>query len=57
MRSMKAAPLLLLVPFTEVRHDQPDDCLHYEPVAVRGQEIDRPLHREVPPIRGDRGPG
>jgi AraC family transcriptional activator of pobA len=27
---MKPAPLLL-VPFREVRHDQPDDCLHYEP--------------------------
>ena len=41
-----AAPLLL-VPFREVRHDQPDDCLHYEPVAVRGQEMDWtiPAHR------------
>jgi AraC family transcriptional activator of pobA len=44
---MKAAPPLLLVPFTEVRHDQPDDCLHYEPVAVRGEEMDWtiPAHR------------
>lgn len=41
-----AAPLLL-VPFREVRHEQPDDCLHYEPVAVRGQEMDWtiPAHR------------
>jgi len=23
------------VPFREVRHDQPDDCVHYEPVATR----------------------
>src|SRR3954471_13618519 len=48
MASMKqAAPPLLLVPFTEVRHDQPDDCLHYEAVAVRGQEMDWtiPAHR------------
>ena len=45
--SMKAAPPLLLVPFTEVRHDQPDDCLHYEAVAVRGEEMDWtiPAHR------------
>jgi AraC family transcriptional regulator, transcriptional activator of pobA len=37
----------LLVPFREVRHDQPDDCLHYEPVAVRGNEMDWtiPAHR------------
>lgn len=43
---MKPAPLLL-VPFKEVRHDQPDDCLHYESVAVRGQEMDWtiPAHR------------
>ena len=41
-----AAPLLL-VPFREVRHDQPDDCLHYEAVAVRGREMDWtiPAHR------------
>jgi AraC family transcriptional activator of pobA len=48
MAAMKqAAPPLLLVPFTEVRHDQPDDCLHYEPVAVRGEEMDWtiPAHR------------
>jgi len=24
-----AAAPLLLVPFREVRHEQPDDCLHY----------------------------
>jgi AraC family transcriptional activator of pobA len=43
---MKPAPLLL-VPFREVRHDPPDDCVHYEPVAVRGQEMDWtiPAHR------------
>lgn len=27
----------LAVPFREVRHFQPDDCLHVEPIAVRGQ--------------------
>lgn len=45
---MKAAPLLL-VPFSEVRHDQPDDCLHYESVAVRGTEMDWtiPAHRHA----------
>lgn len=44
---MKSAPPLLLVPFREVRHDQPDDCLHYEAVAVRGEEMDWtiPAHR------------
>jgi AraC family transcriptional activator of pobA len=43
---MTASPLLL-VPFREVRHDQPDDCLHYESVAVRGAEMDWtiPAHR------------
>lgn len=43
---MAASPLLL-VPFREVRHDQPDDCLHYESVAVRGAEMDWtiPAHR------------
>lgn len=30
---------LLLVDFEEVRHKQPDDCLHYESVAVRGNEM------------------
>jgi AraC family transcriptional activator of pobA len=41
-----AAPLLL-VPFREVRHAQPDDCLHYEPVTVRGKLHDWtiPAHR------------
>ena len=45
---MKAAPSpLLLVPFREVRHEQPDDCLHYESVAVRGRLHDWtiPAHR------------
>lgn len=32
-------PALLLVDFEEVRHKQPDDCLHYESVAVRGNEM------------------
>jgi AraC family transcriptional activator of pobA len=43
---MKPAPLLL-VPFREVRHDQPDDCLHYEAVSVRGEEMNWtiPAHR------------
>ena len=43
---MTASPLLL-VPFREVRHDEPDDCLHYESVAVRGAEMDWtiPVHR------------
>jgi AraC family transcriptional activator of pobA len=43
---MSTSPLLL-VPFREVRHDQPDDCLHYESVAVRGAEMDWtiPAHR------------
>ena len=43
---MKSEPLLL-VPFREVRHDRPDDCVHYEPVAVRGEEMDWtiPAHR------------
>ncbi|WP_167784687.1 helix-turn-helix domain-containing protein [Ramlibacter rhizophilus] len=38
---------LLLVPFREVRHFQPDDCLHYEMVAVRAQVLDWtiPAHR------------
>jgi AraC family transcriptional activator of pobA len=41
------APQLLLVPYQEVRHDQPDDCLHYEPVSVRAQALDWtiPAHR------------
>lgn len=46
MKPAAAAPLLL-VPFREVRHEQPDDCLHYEPVAVRGRLHDWtiPAHR------------
>ncbi|MES3002089.1 MAG: AraC family transcriptional regulator, partial [Pseudomonadota bacterium] len=40
-------PAHLLVPFREVRHDLPDDCIHYESVAVRGAEMDWtiPAHR------------
>ena len=34
---MKPAAPLLMVPFREVRHDQPDDVLHYEPINVRGK--------------------
>ena len=36
-----------MVPFREVRHFQPDDCLHYETIAVRGQLHDWtiPAHR------------
>lgn len=47
MRGMTTAPTPLLVPFREVRHEQPDDCLHYEPVAVRGREMGWtiPAHR------------
>ncbi|HYP85923.1 helix-turn-helix domain-containing protein [Variovorax sp.] len=42
-----ATPPLLLVPYKEVRHEQPDDCLHYEAVAVRGREMNWtiPAHR------------
>jgi AraC family transcriptional regulator, transcriptional activator of pobA len=45
--SEMAAGSLLLVPFSEVRHDLPDDCLHYESVAIRGAEMDWkiPAHR------------
>lgn len=38
---------LLLVPYREVRHDRPDDCLHYESVAVRGSE----MHWTIPAHR------
>lgn len=40
-------PELLLVPFQEVRHYEPDDCLHCETVAVRGAALDWkiPVHR------------
>lgn len=34
---MKSAAPLLMIPFREVRHDQPDDVLHYEPINVRGR--------------------
>lgn len=43
---MKAEPLLL-VPYHEVRHDQPDDCLHYEEVQRRGHE----MHWHIPAHR------
>ena len=38
---------LRIVPFREVRHDQPDDCLHCEPLALRGKEMNWtiPAHR------------
>lgn len=44
---MSAAAPLLMVPFREVRHFQPDDCLHYEPIEVRGRLHDwtTPAHR------------
>ena len=40
-------PAPLVIPYREVRHDQPDDCLHYESVAIRGTEMDWtiPAHR------------
>ncbi len=34
---MKPAAPLLMIPFREVRHDRPDDVLHYEPIDVRGE--------------------
>jgi AraC family transcriptional activator of pobA len=34
---MPAVDPLLVVPFREVRHFQPDDCLHYEPIELRGR--------------------
>lgn len=44
---MSAAAPLLMVPFREVRHFQPDDCLHYEAIEVRGRLHDwtTPPHR------------
>lgn len=45
---MKPEPAAqLLVPFREVRHDQPDDCLHHEQLAVRAHALDWtiPAHR------------
>jgi AraC family transcriptional activator of pobA len=35
---MAGTSQLLIVPFREVRHFQPDDCLHYEPIEVRGRQ-------------------
>jgi len=45
-RPKPAAPLLM-IPFREVRHFQPEDSLHYEPVNVRAQlhEWTIPAHR------------
>lgn len=47
MPAVRAPAAARLVPFTEVRHQQPDDCLHHELVAVRGREMDWtiPAHR------------
>lgn len=44
-RTRPTAPLA--VHFREVRHHQPDDCLHCETIAVRGQlhQWDIPAHR------------
>lgn len=43
--SMKTTPLA--VAFREVRHFKPDDWLHWEPIALRGQALDWtiPAHR------------
>ncbi len=45
--TMKPAAPLLMIPFREVRHDQPDDVLHYEPIKVRGKlhQWTIPAHR------------
>jgi len=45
--SMKHAPVA--VAFREVRHFKPDDWLHVEPVALRGEELDW----TIPPHRHD----
>ena len=47
--AMKLAAPLLMIPFREVRHDQPDDVLHYEPINVRGQlhQWTIPAHRHA----------
>jgi AraC family transcriptional regulator, transcriptional activator of pobA len=42
---MNAPGSLLMVPFREVRHFQPDDCLHYEPIGIRGK-----LHHWTIPV-------
>jgi AraC family transcriptional activator of pobA len=44
---MKVAAPLLMIPFREVRHDQPDDVLHYESINVRARlhEWTIPAHR------------
>ena len=44
---LKAPAPLLMVPFREVRHFQPEDSLFYEPIQVRGQQYGWtiPAHR------------
>lgn len=46
---VKPAAAPLLVPFREVRHFQPDDCLHYETIDIRGRLHDWtiPAHRHL----------
>lgn len=43
----KPATPLMMVPFREVRHFQPEDSLYYEPIKVRGQQYEWtiPAHR------------
>ena len=45
--TLKPATPLMMVPFREVRHFQPEDSLYYEPINVRGQQHDWtiPAHR------------
>lgn len=44
---MKPTAPLLMIPFREVRHEKPDDVLHYEPINVRGKlhQWTIPAHR------------
>lgn len=46
---MPPAASPLLVPYREVRHDQPDDCLHYDPVQLRNEQLDWriPAHQHL----------
>lgn len=41
------ASTLVMVPYREVRHDRPEDCIHHESIAVRGREYgwSIPAHR------------
>jgi AraC family transcriptional regulator, transcriptional activator of pobA len=43
----RRSPAMRSIPFREVRHDQPDDCIHYEPVSTRFRELNWtiPAHR------------